>query len=614
MRSAAFQSQPLAMAAPQQRFIPEVTSDDVTRQALTRYRAQGQVIASVGNTIGAFLTTQKSLEAQISETEARTSADAAMQAYQKRMLGFKATRILGGSNIERSAADGTGLGFTEARPWETLDDDYITESDRYFTEIKDTFLGNPKAERYFSAKRLTFDKQNLSDIYKHKRDQQIDLATARVKEANFLDATVASIEERTEAAIQAGLPAAVLMADADKNVKRVNFQLLTTKFTEFQINAALTNNDFYKYDEDYLADMWSKMSAGFSAVRDADEPPSLENVYLSVDHAQRHSVKNISPLLNLPEGAKESLWKMYNDSLDFVEKRDTRRSQERYKTALQDSARLDDARSFWETEINKPGAKDLYGEYYDDIVQLYNTSHREGTSDQHIVGQLEQLVVQQGGNNSEDDYRIRAVLAHWRGHEKVSKADWRTLLNKLDSKEKDRRTASLQLSEEMIRAAIVGPNISDNALENYYNSEFGARVRGRYMGALRKLERYRSRNPDADLAEYAEQIILDSIQLEPWMVDFEGDKVTGRSRIMSINVGMSRDAMEKEITERLDAQAEGEAPNEYWEQDAREKLRRIENIQMMMNELDATDPNAETNSNYLEDTWMPTYTPDIVYE
>ena len=611
MRSAAFRSSPTPMAAPQQRFIPEVTSDQVTSQALTQARATGQVVSAIGNTLGAYLTKQKRLEAQISEVEARTSADAAMQAYQRRMYDYKATRILGGANLERSAADGTGLGFTETRQWESLGDDYVSVSNSYFNEIKDTYLSNPEAERYFSAKRLTFDKQNLDDIYKHQRDQQIDLATARVKEANHMDVSEASIRERTEAAIKAGLPAQTLMEDADKNIKRVNFEALTTVFTEFQMGAALTNENFYEYDEDKLAGIWSGMVEGFSMVRDLDNPA---DVYRSVDQARRNGVTNMSPLLNLPEGAQENLFKMYNDSLTFIEERDKRRSQAHYKDVLQKSAQIDNPTWFWEAEINKPGAKDLYGEYYDDIVALYNTAHREGTSDQNIVGQLEMLIRQQAGYTSEDDYRIRATVTHWRGQEKVSKSDFSRLLGQIDSKESERRTRSYQLAEELIRAAIVGPNMSDSALENYFNSEFGSKVRGRFMGALRKLERFRSTNRDGDLVVAAENIILDTVRLEPWMVDYDGKTVSGRGRVMDINTSLSRDALNKEIDKRLEAQAEGGMSSEFWEQDAREKLRRIEAIQMMMTELQTTDPNAEIGSNYLEDTWIPEYTPDLQYE
>lgn len=609
MRTAAQRRDPAPMQVRAERFSPEVTSDDVTRAAITRVNARQQAFSSVSQSLRAIYDKQQRVKAQIEEVEAQNNAAAAYQGYMQHMLGWTATRMMSGSTVERSDAPNTALGFTEERQWETLQEEYAEESNRIFGELKNTYLGTSAAQKYFGSKRATLDKQTLDKIYKHQYDQKINLAQARVFEANALDTSVVSVRERSEAAVRAGLDAEKVMKDMDVNIKRINLADLQTRFNEFQVKAALTNDDFDKYDEDYAAGIWEEIETQMQEVIDLDNP---RNSYPNEKAAKANGVQFFERKRNLPDDAYEKLWKQYQVTLKYLEDRDKRHSFIQYNKLLQQTAVLDGEaeRNLLQTELTKAGARDLYGEYYDDLITLRNSVTENNESNAEIVGLLDRTITDIAGNDALTDRQIMGTLTHWRATS-LSKADYTRLVGRLDSKRKDRRTRQFTLADELLEMALVGPN-PGGSMEAYLNDEYGAQARGRYIAAKNKLERWRMNNPDGDLVNYAESLILDSVRIEPWMQDYEGKSVKGRSRIMDINPDMSESALDAEVTKRL---SEGtiSATGDVWETSAREKLRRIRAIQSLMTEVQTADPNQPDVSNYF-DTWISNNAPGLMYE
>jgi len=609
MRTAAQQRDPAPMQVRAERFIPEVTSDDVTRAAVTRVNARQQAFGAVSSSLRAIYDKQQRVKAQIEEVEAQNNAAAAYQGYMQHMLGWTATRMMSGSTVERSDAPNTALGFTEERQWETLQEEYAEESNRIFGELKNTYLGSPAAQKYFGSKRATLDKQTLDKIYKHQYDQKINLAQARVFEANALDTSVVSVRERSEAAVRAGLDAEKVMKDMDVNIKRINLADLQTRFNEFQVRAALTNDDWDQYDDQAAARIWAQTEADMAKVLNAENP--LEQ-YASEKEARANGVQFVESLRKLPDDAYDKLWKQYQVTLKYLDERDKRHSQIQYNKVLQQTAVLDGEaeRDYLQTTLTAAGARDVFGEYYDDLITLRNAATEKNESNAEIVGLLDRAITDIAGNDSSTDRQIMGMLTHWRATS-LSKEDYTRLVGRLDSKRKDRRTRQFTLADELLEMALVGPN-PGGSMEAYLNDEYGAQARGRYIAAKNKLERWRMNNPDGDLVNYAESLILDSVRIEPWMQDYEGKSVKGRSRIMDINPDMSESALDAEITKRL---SEGtiSATGDVWETSAREKLRRIRAIQSLMIEVQTNDPNAPDVSTYF-DTWVSHNAPELMYE
>ena len=609
MRTAAQRRDPAPMQVRAERFTPEVTSDDVTRAAITRVNARQQAFSSVSQSLRAIYDKEQRVKAQIEEVEAQNNAAAAYQGYMQHMLGWTATRMMSGSTVERSEAPNTALGFTEERQWETLQEEYAEESNRIFGELKNTYLGSSAAQKYFGSKRATLDKQTLDKIYKHQYDQKINLAQARVFEANALDTSVVSVRERSEAAVRAGLDAEKVMKDMDVNIKRINLADLQTRFNEFQVKAALTNDDWDQYDDQAAARIWAQTEADMAKVINAED---ASQQYASEKEARANGVQFVESLRKLPDDAYEKLWKQYQVTLKYLEDRDKRHSFIQYNKVLQQTAVLDGEaeRNYLQTEVTKAGARDLYGEYYDDLIALRNSATEKNESNAEIVGLLDRTITDIAGNDATTDRQIMGTLVHWRATS-LSKEDYTRLVGRLDSKRKDRRTRQFTLADELLEMALVGPN-PGGSMEAYLNDEYGAQARGRYIAAKNKLERWRMNNPDGDLVNYAESLILDSVRIEPWMQDYEGKSVKGRSRIMDINPDMSESALDAEVTKRL---SEGtiSATGDVWETSAREKLRRIRAIQSLMTEVQTADPNQPDVSTYFN-TWISNNAPGLMYE
>ncbi len=606
MRTAAQRRDPAPMQVRAERFTSEVTSDDVTRAAITRVNARQQAFSSVSQSLRAIYDKQQRVKAQIEEVEAQNNAAAAYQGYMQHMLGWTATRMMSGSTVERSDAPNTALGFTEERQWETLQEEYAEESNRIFGELKNTYLGSSSAQKYFGSKRATLDKQTLDKIYKHQYDQKINLAQARVFEANALDTSVVSVRERSEAAVRAGLDAEKVMKDMDVNIKRINLADLQTQFTEFQVKAALTNDDFDEYDEEYAAGIWEEIETKMQEVIDLDNP---RNSYPNEKAAKANGVQFFERKRNLPDDAYEKLWKQYQVTLKYLEDRDKRHSFIQYNKVLQQTAVLDGEaeRNYLQTEVTKAGARDLYGEYYDDLITLRNSVTENNESDAGIVAQLERAITEIGGDDASTDRQIMGMLTHWRATS-LSKTDYTRLVGDLDSKRKDRRTRDFKLANQSLELAFIGPN-PGGSMEVYLNDEYGALAVARYRGALSKLENWRKNNKDGDLVAYAESLILDSVIFEPWMQDYDRNSVKGRSRIMDIHYANSKNALDNEIDKKL----QDGTHNMDWEMDAKEKLRRIRAIQLMMTDVQTRDPSQPEVSNYFE-TWISNYAPGLIYE
>ena len=581
MRTAATRSAPAMMASPQQRFVAEVTSDQITRQALTTASANQSVANNLTRTVGNYLQKARQVQAQIDTVEAEASGNAAYQAYMRHMLDFKATRTILGSNLERTDSPDSVLGFNESRDWEALDADYVQVSDQFVSELNDVYLTSSQAKKIFAQKRNTLDKQNIEDIYKFQRDQKIDLATARIEESNSLDSSVSSIELRTTNAIKAGLPAAPLLENAAKNIKRVNYSLVENHYVDFQTASAITNPEYRKFNQELLETRWEE----------------------TLDYMDK-------PDLLLPESAKADAFKLYQDTSKMLVARDKRASEAAYNITIEQAFKSDNPQELLTVELSKVGARDMYGERFDDLVEMAQTAQQTGATDRDIYGQLDLLIMERGGFDGDDDSFIRSVIVNQQKNQKLNKSDAASLLGKLNSKIQDRRSGEEQLAKAILMSAIVGPGANQANLETYLDSEYGSRIRGIFTGSLIKLDKWRRNNPDGDLVGYAEKLVLESVKLEKWMVDSEGKRVTSINRIGEIDIGLSRDMFDQE-KQKIESTSSADS-NMNWEAQSLEKIRRIESIQLMMTEINEVSGDDSFQSNYLEDVWMTTNTPGLL--
>ena len=543
--SARLQRDPMRTAAPQERFIPEVTSDQVTRHA----QAQSAAIGAGGRAISAGLSSLGEAYNYVQKYNAGIEAEAAKQTYQEQMMTFTAQTMTHSPTVEIDLTTGK-----ENKPWMTawsgapkIEDadgnlqpnDYVGVSEKIYDEVSDNHLGNKHAQKLFDTWRTSFDKSMQQKIIKWQTDKTIDLSEFRVEAAmdkanhphqlhNIMQNALTT-EDGTPA-----LDATKVYGWYEKNLKRVNYQSLSTYIADAAIQIGRADGNFNLEDLEDLGDALSEAIHGLHHEGEVHKEPLL------MDAQQAVNIKN-------------SYRKLY----DEYHTARTRQADTHFNNALIEGMNSDDPQTYWTSLVNESGARDKYLHNFDDMVELAQKEQRTGFDDRQVRDTLETMIAVHGGLNPQTDaaierFIIRELIGYEGSSPNISSATGQSLLRRLQTRQDalfSRKFASAKATLGMLHFRSTNQANIDALL----GSSGHAVEAATYQSQLNDLETYMMNNPNGDPVEYIEHMLARSVAwTSGWMVDKDGKPLS--TSITEEGMGKLSDYDSWESARKLEAE------------------------------------------------------------
>ena len=584
---------PMTMDAPQERYIPEVTSDQIAAHARARDSATAQAFSSFTRAaqIGASAAEKRESDARILQDKIdlvnnKYNAEAAFHSYQQQTSNWLANEIVNGSTIVRTEDPDSELGYTETRAWENLHERFDGKSKEIYNELLGDMLYDKRAINIFSPRRATLDKSLKEKIFTHQQSEKVELATMRAQESFALTNDVGVMYDMYVAGVNDGLDPAKMYAMYDKGVRRVNYEFVEGQVLDLEIMMGDPDIDITPDDFD---DMIVNVKAIVNGVVDKQTGERYKDRNTAkVSGVLEHDIIDYK----VPEGARQKLSDLITKIEGRFDKIIEAKQQDRYMDVLQTLTEPEgDPATLLRKKITEPGAREKYGDWYDDLITVLQGYERTGVTDRKISADIGHLVMRQAGLDGTNDAYITRIIVQQFADGNLDLNTYNGHLAALNSKINSRRSREFQAATDMLQIMEIGSVVG--GLEELVNSDYGAEQRARLAAAMTTLQGIHVSEPDANLIDAAKVLIMSSVGTEKWMVDDNLKQAEqssmaiqpkGPLSIDAINVGGSRGALEEEKNRRINSLPEGADSNTVmsWYQESLEKLRRIATIQLMM--------------------------------